>query len=534
MKPDTNNSKADEVAVVCRNSSKLWHIPSSVASIDTDTTEQKLFEKETIIVPFADDLAPYSIKSKLSKKRKWFIIFIVALQGFLGPLSSSIYIPAVLQVKQSFQASDTAINATISSYIFTLGLSPLIWATLSEHYGRRVVYLSAAVIYLCSTIGCALSHSIGLFIALRIFQSVGAAAAQAVGAGTITDLFDIHERGNAMGLFLLGALIGPVLGPIFGGFINQFLGWRYIFWLLTAVGGLTLFFIVFFLPETSAAILKKKALASSEKTKTKDSKRAKLETHILFQKNQTTIMQGGVNEEANDSFTDGIACSSSSITAANSFSTSTSFFTTIITPIKFMFKPVVILATTPYSMAYGFMYFVIATLPHELQHHYSLTSYQVGLSYLTNGVGNAMGAYLSGKLSDRALNKTQESDKNNDSKANLEARLSPMWLGIILLPIVLKSIWFFVLYATVGLGVGFVQTPSNTYIVDSYQSHSASVMSAANMLRCISAGCTPLVAPSLISAIGNGWSMTIIAILSVLSGASILSIQHFGYRWRNQ
>lgn len=38
---------------------------------------------------------------------------------------------------------------------------------------------------------------------------------------TITDLFEVHERGNAMGLFLLGALIGPVLGPILGGFINE-------------------------------------------------------------------------------------------------------------------------------------------------------------------------------------------------------------------------------------------------------------------------------------------------------------------------
>lgn len=38
---------------------------------------------------------------------------------------------------------------------------------------------------------------------------------------TITDLFDVHERGNAMGLFLLGPLVGPVAGPIVGGFINE-------------------------------------------------------------------------------------------------------------------------------------------------------------------------------------------------------------------------------------------------------------------------------------------------------------------------
>ena len=31
----------------------------------------------------------------------------------------------------------------------------------------------------------------------------------------------MHERGNAMGLFLLGPLVGPVIGPIAGGFISE-------------------------------------------------------------------------------------------------------------------------------------------------------------------------------------------------------------------------------------------------------------------------------------------------------------------------
>lgn len=86
----------------------------------------------------------------------------------------------------------------------------------------------------------------------------------------------------------------------------------------------------------------------------------------------------------------------------------------------------------------------------------------------------------------------------------------------------------------VGLGVGVVQTPSNTYIVDAYQKHSASVMSAANLLRCISAGCTPLIAPTLIEKIGNGWSMTLLSVLSVMSGICIFFISRYGSKWRQK
>ncbi|KAI7889524.1 major facilitator superfamily domain-containing protein, partial [Mucor mucedo] len=425
-------------------------------------------------------------------RKKWFILLIVALQGFLGPLSSSIYVPAIVQVKQSFGASNTSINATISLYVFTMGLSPLLWASLSERHGRRAIYLLSTLLYIIATIGCALTYSVIPFIVLRAFQAIGASAAQAVGAGTITDLFDIHERGNAMGLFLLGPLIGPVVGPIAGGFINELYDWRYIFWFLAIMGGVVFLLMLVCLPETSAKILRKR-----EKYKEK-----------------------GYLDEDDDP--------------------QESILKSMARPFQFITKPVVILATTPYSMAYGFMYFVISSLPHQLALHYGFSSYQIGLAFLANGVGNALGALASGKMSDRALGKVV-----NPENRVPELRLRPMWIGILLLPAgqliygwctqlnihVMASLSGLFL---LGLGVGVVQTPSNTYIVDAYQKHSASVMSAANLLRCISAGCTPLIAPTLIEKIGNGWSMTLLSVLSVMSGICIFFISRYGSKWRQK
>ncbi|RCI07115.1 hypothetical protein CU098_013930 [Rhizopus stolonifer] len=276
-------------------------------------------------------------------------------------------IPAIAQVRHSFNASSTTINATISLYVFVIGLMPLFWATFSERYGRRIIYILSTILYIVSTVGCALSNTVGLFIAMRALQATGASASQAVGAGTVIDLFDARER---------------------------------------------------------------------------------------------------------------------------------------------------------------------ASLPQQLSTHYGFTSSQIGLSYLANGLGNAIGALVSGILSDRALVK----------KGNSEARLSTIWLGIIMLPagdlvygwcsqfevhVIACLFGLFLL----GLGVGLVQTPSNTYISDVYPKYAASVMSTANLLRCISAGCTPLVAPTLIRAIGNGWSMTILAVISALSGICVFVAQRYGSKW---
>ncbi|KAF7731642.1 hypothetical protein EC973_008811 [Apophysomyces ossiformis] len=360
-------------------------------------------------------------------------------------------------------------------------MKPMMWAALSERYGRKLVYLSATAIYVGSTVGCAIANQFPVFVMMRILQAIGASAAQAVGAGTITDLFPVNKRGNAMGLFFLGPLIGPVVGPIAGGYIDEYLGWKYIFWALAGMGGLILIMMIIFLPETSPAILRPTAAREA---------------------------------------------------VAKSF----------IRPFRFLARPLVILTSLPYAMAYGFMYFIIATLPHQLDYRYGFSSSQIGLAYLANGIGNAMGAVFSGRYTDWMMNrKVREGDSKiaTPMAKTPETRLSIMWLGILLLPLgELLYGWciqFRIHVAvplSVGIGVGVVQTPSNTYLVDAYQGYSASVISAANLLRCTWAGITPLFAPLLLRAIGNGWALTLLALGSCASGICIYLVGNFGEDWR--
>ena len=61
----------------------------------------------------------------------------------------------------------------------------MLWATLSERHGRRAIYLLATLLYVISTIGCAVSRNVTMFIVMRVFQATGASAAQAVGAGYV-------------------------------------------------------------------------------------------------------------------------------------------------------------------------------------------------------------------------------------------------------------------------------------------------------------------------------------------------------------
>jgi multidrug resistance protein len=129
-------------------------------------------------------------------------------------------------------------------------IQPLFWAPLSERIGRRWVYIISLILFCVCTIVCGISTNIGLFFTFRLLQGIFASGGQAVGGGTISDIFETHERGKVMGLFMLGTILGPAIAPVCGGYINQYLNWRWIFYIKTIMGGVFLILSYFFIPES--------------------------------------------------------------------------------------------------------------------------------------------------------------------------------------------------------------------------------------------------------------------------------------------
>lgn len=92
-----------------------------------------------------------------------------------------------------------------------------------------------------------------MLIVMRMLSGGASASVQAVGAGTIADVWEPRERGKAMGIFYLGPLCGPLFAPVFGGILSQKWGWRSTQWFLAIYGGVTLLLLLLGLPETLTA-----------------------------------------------------------------------------------------------------------------------------------------------------------------------------------------------------------------------------------------------------------------------------------------
>ena len=97
---------------------------------------------------------------------------------------------------------------------------PLIWSSLADAYGRRLIFIIGTVIAFAASIGAAKASSYGGYMAARFFQGLGVSPAATVGLAIINDCFFEYQRGQKIGLWVLAIDMGLLVGPLIGGFID--------------------------------------------------------------------------------------------------------------------------------------------------------------------------------------------------------------------------------------------------------------------------------------------------------------------------
>ena len=329
-----------------------------------------------------------------------------------------------------------------------------------------------------------------------------------------------------MGIFG-GGLLAPVgIGPVLGGAFAGNLGWRAIFWFLTIYASSFLFILVFSLPETLRSLVgngsrKPKGLANSPLSYT--------QRRRLSQQNSHREQHPG---------NPGDNSASSAKPRINVFSS-----------LQILFEKEVTLLILFLSLNYTAWQMTIASMSTLFIRTYHLTSIDLGLSFIGNGVGCVLGTFLAGRFLDwdysRIKDRFQSTHPNAlPSEFPIEyARLRTLPLyAIVEIASILLFGWTIdhhihisapiIAVFFVGWSSTCIQNVINTLLVDLFPNKGASATAALNLARClIGAGGTAMVLP-VAGAIGVGWVFTIVA--AVLACAlGLLAVQvRYGPGWR--
>ncbi|KAF9125585.1 hypothetical protein BGW39_007291 [Mortierella sp. 14UC] len=410
---------------------------------------------------------------ELSRTRKAIILAVISQAGSLGGFSSTIYFPSLVQITSDLNASQTAINASVSLFILFMGISPLVSSTLSDHFQiRRVLYIAFTLIFALASLGGGYANSAGSLIAARVFQAVGSGGASILGAGTVADIYPPEEQGTSMGLMFLGQFLGPVLGPPLGGVLAHAFGWQSTFFFMAIIAVIVIFELFFLLPEVYRAP----------------------DEDVLKEMEEVKGHPEGAEKDASGRRSRG---------TFNPFQA-----------VMLLKHPIVLLSSIELGMIFALMFSIETIAPVLFTNTYGLIEDQVGLTYLGAGGGSILGAIIGGKLSDIALMRAKA---KNGGELVLEDRLSlNVWIaGFLIVPFgsllfgfgaekhlsIAAPITGFGIY---NFGMAQVIAAGSAYLVNAIPGQGSSATAAANFLRMVMACIFSLIAQIIVDHVGYG------------------------------
>jgi EmrB/QacA subfamily drug resistance transporter len=132
-------------------------------------------------------------------------------------------------IQRELDANAAQMQWVIEGYALFLSALILLGGSLGDLYGRKRLFLIGIVVFAAASMGCVVAPNVGVLIAARCAQGVGAACAMPESLALISATFSGAERGRAIGTWSGFASITGAAGPVLGGWLAQHASWRWVF-----------------------------------------------------------------------------------------------------------------------------------------------------------------------------------------------------------------------------------------------------------------------------------------------------------------
>ncbi|KAK3301370.1 major facilitator superfamily domain-containing protein [Chaetomium fimeti] len=464
---------------------------------------------------------------ELHNKTKWTITAIVALAAAGAPMGSGIFLPALPGMSVDLNVSETVTNLTISFYLLAMSIFPLWWSSFSETLGRRTIYIVSFSLFLVFSIVSAVSVNISMLLVMRILGGGASASVQAVGAGTIADIWEPANRGRAMGIFYLGPLVGPLCAPIIGGALTQGFGWRATMWFLSIYGGVMLLMLLFCLPETLARPSPSPPPPATTTTTTTSN-----EPTDPLQRVSTT--------------------QSIKHRTVNTVALLKRFFIDPLLVVVYLRQPPVFITVYSASIAFFSLFILNISIQSTFSSPpYSFPPIPLGACYLAPSLGYVLASAFGGRWIDYIMAREARRAERYDEHGKLlylpeDRAKENMWLAATLYPAAM--VWYgwtaeegvhFMVPSLAnfmfGLGSMLVLGVTTTMLTEFMPQRSSSGIALNNFVRNIFSCVGSVVAQPLIQAMGNGWLCTMVGLFALLTGnVAVWALRRYGARWREE
>ncbi|KIW92621.1 uncharacterized protein Z519_06468 [Cladophialophora bantiana CBS 173.52] len=465
-----------------------WHLVVSQSLVTEEVLNHRYKGSGTDEDPHIVEFIPSDPRNPMNFPdwKKWALTLSVAFATLAVAFVSTAYTASIKQIIEAFGCSQEVATLGVSLFVLGFAIGPLLWAPLSELYGRQVLFFGTYAVLTAFNAGAAGANSIASLIVMRFLAGTFGASPLTNAGGVIADMFPANQRGLGMSIFAAAPFLGPTIGPVVGGFIAESIGWRWVEGVMAIFTGCLWIFGALVIPETYApVILSRRAKALTKRT-------GKVYISAIERR------QGKVTPQA-------------------------AFSKALSRPWALLFlEPIVLLISVYMAILYGTLYMLFGAFPIVFEEQRGWSQGIGGLAFSGVAVGMISGVIYA--IFDNKRYSRIEAD--NGGEAPPEARLPPAAVGAVAIPIGMfwfawtnyPSIhWIVCIIASAPFGFGMVNVflACMNYLIDAYTIYAASVLAANSVLRSLFGAVFPLFTVQMFHNLGIHWASSIPAFLAL-------------------
>jgi EmrB/QacA subfamily drug resistance transporter len=172
---------------------------------------------------------------------KWFTLGAACIALFMAILDNLVVNVALPTISRDLNAKTTQLQWIVSAYTLVFASLQITAGGLGDRFGRKRFFLIGLGLFTTASLFAALSQNIGMLIAARAVQGMGAAFIMPLSLSLISVAFPPEERGKALGIWSAISVSGLAFGPIVGGALVEYANWHWVFIINIPIGIIAFF-----------------------------------------------------------------------------------------------------------------------------------------------------------------------------------------------------------------------------------------------------------------------------------------------------
>ncbi len=157
------------------------------------------------------------------------ILATTILASSLAMIDGSVVNVGLPAIGRSLHGGAADLQWVINAYLLPLSALLLFGGALGDRLGRRNTLVLGVALFAAASAACAWAPSLGLLLAGRAVQGIGAALLMPASLAILGASFSGEAKGRAVGAWAAAGAVAGAVGPVLGGWLIDTAGWRWIF-----------------------------------------------------------------------------------------------------------------------------------------------------------------------------------------------------------------------------------------------------------------------------------------------------------------